>query len=456
MRLTKQIIRRVKILALLLVVVAGINATAARTPVPDTLQLADLREAAVRQDPRAVLPSLLKEATRLRIAALRAARLPQLTVHGQATWQSAVTEIPISIPGSSIPSPPQEQARAQLDADWTLFDAGRTGRQIEAERARLAENLAGVAVTEHAIRTATTDVYYAVLLAEAQRQTLALAAEDLDARLGIVARQVAEGTMLAADRAALAAERIAIQQQMDEAGASRQSARAVLSDLAGQPIAPTDILTLPDLALVVGYTLDLVREEAAEAVARPEVERLGLSTDRAHAEADARAAATRPTVSLFGQGGVGRPSPLNFLADEWEEFALVGVRLRWNAFDWGRTSREANALRIQAQIAEAEGDALRQQFARAIEDDRATLDRLETALAQDEEAVALRTEALRVAARQLDEGVLLADAYTRRLSDLARARLTRARHLIERAQAQTRLLSTLGRFPDTSSDLTSD
>ena len=55
---------------------------------------------------------------------------------------------------------------------------------------------------------------------------------------------------------------------------------------------------------------------------------------------------------------------------------------------------------------------------------------------------------VRVARAQLDEGVLLVADYVDHLTDLASARLTAARHRIERVQAQARLLSTLGLFPD--------
>ena len=120
--------------------------------------------------------------------------------------------------------------------------------------------------------------------------------------------------------------------------------------------------------------------------------------------------------------------------------------------DWGRARSEAGAARLQASIAQTEADALARQLRRYAEADLADLERLAGVGADDARVIALREEVLRVARRQLEEGVLLAPAYVDALTDLAEARLVAARHRIERARAQARLLSTLGLFPDRSLD----
>jgi outer membrane protein TolC len=125
------------------------------------------------------------------------------------------------------------------------------------------------------------------------------------------------------------------------------------------------------------------------------------------------------------------------------------VRVRWTPLDAPRARREAEASRLQADVAAAEADALARALRRQAEAHRATLDRLDAALPQDARVVALREEVLRVARRQMDEGVLPAPDYVDRLTDLATARLAAERHRIERAYAHARLLTTLGLFPDT-------
>lgn len=420
----------------------------------DTLRLHQARAAAARQDPRAVLPELLAQASTLRLAALRAQRLPQLSFRGEATVQNEVPQIPINLPGQTAPGPPHEQFRTQVETLWLLYDGGQTTRRAAAERARLAEDLAGVEVTLYALREATTAVYFNVLHADSRVQSFELAEENLSARLRIVREQAEAGTTLAANAAALEAELIRLRQQVAEAEAGHSAALSILAQLTGLPITSAAQVTVPDLSSEVARALIALDATAGgpfiegRLIERPEVRHFERRADRAEAEARARESQMRPALSLFGQAGVGRPTPFNFFSDDVAEYGLAGIRLHWSVLDWGRARREADALRLQARRAEIEAEAFARQVVRGIEEERATLSRLDTAIVEDRRAVLLREEVLRVAARQFDEGVLLPDIYTDRLTDLAQARLALERHRIERAQAQARLLSALGRYPE--------
>ena len=155
----------------------------------DTVDLPALRAAAEARDPRSVQPELFERAARLRIEAIGTSRLPQLALSGQATVQSDVPQIPITLPDGTSPTPPKEQARAQVEADWAVFDGGRVALQQDLERARLAEQTAGVVVSLYPLREATTEAYFGALLADAQAATLRLAVDDLGARLALLRRR---------------------------------------------------------------------------------------------------------------------------------------------------------------------------------------------------------------------------------------------------------------------------
>ena len=343
---------------------------------PDTVDLASLRAAAEARDPRAVQLELLERAAALRIEALGTERLPQITLSGQATVQSDVPQIPISLPDGSTPSPPRDQARAQVDADWALYDGGRVGLRQDLERARLAEQTAGVAAALYPLREATTEAYFGALLARSQAETLRLAAEDLEARLALLRRRAAGGAALAADADAVEAELIRVRQRAAEAESQRHTALVVLSDLTGLPLSDASVLAVPDLDALVAAGAErggvLADDDLADALSlgrRPEFGRFEATQHRAEAEARLASAATRPTVSLFGQAGVGRPSPFDFLSDEVREYAQIGVRVRWVPVDWGRSRHEAEAARIQAAVARTEADALARRLRRDVTGD---------------------------------------------------------------------------------------
>jgi outer membrane protein TolC len=421
-----------------LLVLLGLAALGAHAQDADSLRLGALQAAAERQDPRAVQPALLERASRLRLENLRAQRLPQLALTGQASYQSAAFTLPIEIPGVAMPEPPLERFQVQAEAEGLLYDGGRLARRADLERAALAEQQAGVAVSRYALRQAVTEAFFGALLFEAQAATLALQEADLAARLALVEMRVREGAALPADAAALEAEAIRVAQAHAEAESARTAALDVLARLVADPVAGRP-LALPDLDVAVRRAL------AADSTGgRPELVRFRGTQARLEAEARLAEAQARPHVSLFGQAGVGRPSPFEPISDEAEAYGLVGLRLRWTPFDWGQAARTAEAARIQAESTAAEAAAFEDQLDREVRDDLADLARLERALEQDARAVALREEVLRAARRQLEEGVLLPADYADRLTDLTEARLARERHRIERARAQARLLTILG------------
>lgn len=422
------------ILVLLLCLMPSIGM--AQNAPPETLTLDTVRRATTAEDARSIQPGILEEASKLRLGALRAARMPRVSLSGQATIQSDVPGIPLTFPGQSLPVVPKEQFRSGLDAEFLLYDGQRTKRQSAAERARLAQDLAGIAVSTNRMRDVATETFFTARLLDARYETLELAATDIGSQLERVNVQVQEGAALATHADVLLAERIRVEQQMAEVAAMRRSARSVLSQLTGLTVSESTVLAATDHPLP--------QMDGHAAIERPELVQLARAAERAEAEAAARATETRPTVSLFGQAGIGSPNAYNFFSDGVSEYGMAGVRVRWSVFDGGLIRKQAHAMKLQASLAESESEAFRDQIRRSVSADRETLSFLTSALESDREIVALRERVLDVARTQLDEGVLLPDAYTDRVTDLANARLDLARHEIEREQTQARILSTLG------------
>ena len=97
----------------------------------DTLHVERLQEAALRNDPRVAQRALLKAATDLRLDVIGSDRLPRLTVNGQASHQSDVTEPKSEIPGLAIPDLPKDRWQTTLDIEQSLYDGGDVARPRE-------------------------------------------------------------------------------------------------------------------------------------------------------------------------------------------------------------------------------------------------------------------------------------------------------------------------------------
>jgi outer membrane protein TolC len=177
--------------------------------------------------------------------------------------------------------------------------------------------------------------------------------------------------------------------------------------------------------------------------ARPELALLAARRERLAAQATVAGAARRPRLGAFARAGYGRPG-LNFLADDFQGYWLAGVQLQWTPFDWGRTDREREALRVEQAIVGTEEAALRGALARATRRPLAAIDRLTRALVVDDSIVALRDALLREAAARHREGVLTAAEYVDRQTDLLAARLAQAAHRVDLTEARVDYLTILG------------
>jgi outer membrane protein TolC len=405
----------------------------------DALQLATLQREARDADARARELDLLATQTELRLRNIDVERLPAVGALGQTQYQSDVPTAPFTLPnGQPAFAPPKFTYDASLRVDERLYDPSIGPRRALA-RADLAESQARVRVSLFALRQEVNEAFFAAALVDQQLGALNATIDDLEARLRETNVRVREGAALAGEAASFEATLLRTRQQADELRATRTAALARLATLVGHPIPPDTAIALPSLdrpAAQARATLDTLR-------ARPEYEQFEKTRDRSARQQEVAAAAERPQLSAFGRAGYGRPG-LNFINDRGETYALAGVQLQWKAWTWGTAGREREALAIQQSIVTAEETAFTAAVRRGIENDLATIDRLQSAAASDDRIVALREAIDRTARVRLQEGVTTAAEYLDRRTEWLTAQFDRARHQVELAHAHARVLTALG------------
>jgi outer membrane protein TolC len=404
-----------------------------------TFELPSLQQAAIDTDPRMQQLALLNTQTNLRLRNTSTLRLPTLTVEGFGQYQSDVAHLPPEAgPFAGLFAPPKDTYDGSVHIEQPLFDATINARAA-VERAHLAENQAHVRSALFTLRQQVSDAFFAAAVLQARAGSLAATIDDLTARLQETNARVQQGTALAADAAAIEATLLQRQQDADDLQASRRAALDRLATLTAQPIGDSDVLTLPDLSAAVVRA----RQSPATLRSRPEYEQFSRTRDRLSREQELTTAKERLRVSTYARVGYGQPG-LNFIASEFESYALAGVRLQWNAWTWGSGGREREALAIQQRVVAADEEAFARTLTTSIEGDEAAIDRLQRSLTSDDRIVTLREQVERSTQLRLQEGVVTASEYLDRSSELLQARFARAGHQVELAQAGARLLTTLG------------
>src|SRR5688572_15376278 len=96
------------------------------------LQAIDLPKAyelAERNYPVTKQTGLIEQTASINIDNLNKGYLPQVTLSGQATYQSQVTKVPVTIPGFTIESPSKDQYRVVADVNQLIYDGDAIKQQ---------------------------------------------------------------------------------------------------------------------------------------------------------------------------------------------------------------------------------------------------------------------------------------------------------------------------------------
>ena len=412
---------------------------AAQQPTSDTLRLGAALTSALQRDPRARELDLLMAQSRLRQKSLSAETRPSLTVESMAQYQSDVPHIPFALPaGQLVPTPPNDTYDAHLNAQQRLYDPALAPRRA-VEDAQLAESQARLRVSLFGLRQNVNDVFFASLRAQTQMAELETTITDLEAQARVAETRVRLGAALPSEELALRAELLRRRQSVAEFAATRRASLEVLADLTGKPLDSVNVLGTPDLAAEVARA----RSSLNDVRARAEYEQFARTRNLLSQQELARAAQDKPRVSAYARVGYGQPG-INPLNDGFDSYWLAGVQLQWTPWTWGTTSREREVLVLQRQIVSAEEQNFTDNLRRSVALDLASIDRLAATLAADDDIVALR-ERIAVETRvRFGEGVVTSAEYVDRETDVLSARISRASHRVELAQARARFLTTLG------------
>jgi outer membrane protein TolC len=404
----------------------------------DSLALGDLERAALSLDPRVRQIQFEEARTRLRLRSIAAERLPSFSLDAEGKYQSDVAEIPIALPGFTRPEIPHDTYDARASLTQRLLDRS-IGARASVERAQLQESRARIHTSLFALRQEVQGAFFGAALLQERAGELRATIADLEARLAEARPRVREGTALRGEAAALEATLLERRQDLMTLRGDRAASLAVVAALTGRSITDDAVLVLPDLAAPATEARAAIDRQRG----RPEYEQFARMRERLERQEQVAGAQSWPRLSSFARLGYGRPG-LNPLGDAFDSYWLAGVQLQWTPWTWGTVGRDRKGLALQREIVGADEAAFTAALRRGLERDLATIDRLDSTLVLDERVIDLREQVERETRLRFREGVVTASEYVDRTNDVLAARLARAAHRVELAQARARLLFTLG------------
>ncbi|MDX9882462.1 MAG: TolC family protein [Prolixibacteraceae bacterium] len=385
--------------------------------------LDDCRQWARENHPVLQQKQILEDMSGLAVENHQTSYLPSLNLNGQATYQSDVTSVPISLPNISIPSVANDQYKMYIDVSQTIWDGGITKILTELEKKKLDSELQKTEVELYAVQEKVNAFFFMQLKLQQNAKALETKKETLLERQKQMEPALRNGIILASDLDQLKAELIRLEQDQLGIESSRQYCANALSILTGKPASIFAELVLPEN-----------KAESSGIIARPELELFGKQRLQLDTSSDLLKKQRNPKVFGFGQLGYGRPG-LNMLADEFDSYYLVGVGMKWNIHDWKKTQREVQTIQLQKEIIENKELEFRRNISLAMEPYKEETAKLRKIMEQDVALIALQENITKSSASKLDNGTITVSDYIKDLNAEILAKIMYETHKIQLQEA---------------------
>ena len=366
--------------------------------------------------------------------------IPQVTLSGQATYQSATPTYPeafntiLQANGIEMAGISRDQYKIAVDVSQHIWDGGKSKADKAIAEAEAEEQRSRVDVSLYDLQSRVDNLYFGILLLDERKAQTEALIEVLASNLARLQTYYKNGVAMQADVDAVEAELLTARQTLVQVESSRASYRRMLEIFIGQPLANKN-LERPAMQQLQSRTS-----------ARPELALFEAQVDKLAAQRKAVNASLMPRFSAFAQGYYGYPGLDMFksmVSSAWTPNAIVGVRMSWNigAFYTKRNNLEKlNAAEKQIAI---QRDVFLFNTQMQTTQDDGEIARLRQAITDDSRIVELRRRVRMAAESQLKNGVIDATDLLRKISDETAAALARSTHEIELLQATYRLKTTL-------------
>lgn len=366
--------------------------------------------------------------------------IPQVTLSGQATYQSATPTYPeafntiLQANGIEMAGISRDQYKIAVDVSQHIWDGGKSKADKAIAEAEAEEQRSRVDVSLYDLQSRVDNLYFGILLLDERKAQTEALIEVLASNLARLQTYYKNGVAMQADVDAVEAELLTARQTLVQVESSRASYRRMLEIFIGQPLAAEN-LERPAMPQLQSRTS-----------ARPELALFEAQESKLEAQRKAINASLMPRFSAFAQGYYGYPGLDMFksmVSSAWTPDAIVGVRMSWNigAFYTKRNNLEKlNAAEKQIAI---QRDVFLFNTEMQTTQDDGEIARLRQAITDDSRIVELRRRVRMAAESQLKNGVIDATDLLRKISDETAAALARSTHEIELLQATYRLKTTL-------------
>jgi outer membrane protein TolC len=395
-----------------------------------TLSLSDCYEKAEANYPLVRQQKLLETTKAFSVENASKGHLPQISLGGQATYQSDVTQIPIEMPG--IVPLDKDQYRIFGEVSQTLYHGGMVRQRVRTEELNGEVEQAQLTVDLYQVKNRINDLFFGILLLRDQISQSALVKDDLNSALKKTEAGLAYGVAMRSAADVLRAELLRVDQRAIELEAAMKAYRDMLGVFIGQPLTDNIVLIKP------AFTADQNDE-----VLRPELKLFDLQKTKLEASRSLLTSSKAPKLDLFVQAGYGRPA-LNMLENEFKFYYIGGIRLSWMLSGFYTLGKEKEIIALREQSLDAQKETFLFNTGLSARQQDSEIVKLRRLIDVDAEIITLRTRVKETASVQLEQGVITATDFVREVNAADQAVQSRVLHETQLLMAQAKYEFTTG------------
>ena len=373
----------------------------------------------------------------LNIEALNRERLPTITGNVEGKYQS--DNITIGGDGPTFPinvTVPLESYKAYAGFNFILFDGGLISSKKDIERASLNVNQQQLEVRLRGLKDRINLLFFSIKLARQQFKLLTTSILDIQSNIESAEAGVNNGILLESELSKLKVRRLELESERAGLTGDIKAYLLVFGELIGKEITEETVLMIPE-----GIDLSNV-----ESISRPEQELFEYQKQQLSAQKGIISADRKPKLSLFGEGGVGTPNPLNFTNTETSVYGLVGVKLSWKLTDWRKGKKDREKINVQIRRSEVDRLTFEFDILTRQQEFQSKIEAIKEQLLNDEEIVKLHSEILEQANVQLLNGVINLNDYLIQVNAELSAKQRLELHKIQLEQLKVEYLTLFGKL----------
>lgn len=273
--------------------------------------------------------------------------LPQIVLNTQASLQSEVIALPIHIQGVEFPEKSKDQYKIALDITQSIWDGGTTKSEKLISIANSNIKKQKIEVELFQIKDRVNQLYFGILSINKQLGILDIYNETLKTNREFVEALCKNGVALSSDIDIIAVELINNEQKKIELQSLKAIYQKILSGFINQKLTEQTIYNIPET------NVDL-----SSSLIRPEISLFNQERLLLDAQTSSINAKNMPNLSLFAQGGYGRPG-LNIMSNDFDFWAIGGIRVSWNFGNLYTRKREKRIIRINKSIIDTDEETFR-------------------------------------------------------------------------------------------------